>query len=281
MLTFVEAISLAGDRKKQNDDAYGADGAWAWVIDGATDLHATPLSGRASDASWFAHTLNAGFYGGEFNNRSADLRTELRYALGRVSLEAERFLHAEVPKWKLPIASVLMICETPTGEGVQGLDLGDCRIFALDADGAVHIAGGAQGGRDAEAAAAAKQTDADKPLLERSVTLNKLRESRASLNQLGAHWTAGLDPACVDHARLWALTLKKPAHVLLMTDGFAVLADQYGAYTPADLVRAVIERGLQELGRELRAIEAADAGGATHPRFKASDDATALLLRLT
>jgi hypothetical protein len=66
-----------------------------------------------------------------------------------------------------------------------------------------------------------------------------------------------------------------------MTDGFAVLADQYGAYDQAGLVRAVTERGLQELGRELRAIEAADAGGAKHPRFKASDDATALLLRLS
>jgi hypothetical protein len=39
--------------------------------------------------------------------------------------------------------------------------------------------------------------------------------------------------------------------------------------------------GLQELGRELRAVEAADAHGARHPRFKTSDDATALLLRLT
>ena len=35
------------------------------------------------------------------------------------------------------------------------------------------------------------------------------------------------------------------------------------------------------VGRELRAIEAADAGGSRHPRFKQSDDATAVLLRLT
>ena len=36
MLTLVEAISLAGDRTKQNDDASGAHGSFAWVIDGAT-----------------------------------------------------------------------------------------------------------------------------------------------------------------------------------------------------------------------------------------------------
>ena len=38
--------------------------------------------------------------------------------------------------------------------------------------------------------------------------------------------------------------------------------------------------GLAALGEELRAIEAGDAGGDRRPRFKKSDDATALLLRV-
>ena len=58
MLTFVEAISLAGDRSKQNDDASGFAGPRAWVLDGATDLHDAPLSGAKSDASWIAHFAN-------------------------------------------------------------------------------------------------------------------------------------------------------------------------------------------------------------------------------
>jgi hypothetical protein len=95
------------------------------------------------------------------------------------------------------------------------------------------------------------------------------------------YWTFCIDPACADQARSWSFALTRPAHVLLMSDGFAALTDRYGAYDGVGLVRAAIEKGLQELGRELRAIEAADAGGALHPRFKRSDDATALLLRLT
>ena len=59
MLTFIEAISLAGDRAKQNDDACGFTGNRAWVIDGATDMHDAPLTGVASDASWIAHFANA------------------------------------------------------------------------------------------------------------------------------------------------------------------------------------------------------------------------------
>ncbi|MBC7769764.1 MAG: hypothetical protein H7124_13365, partial [Phycisphaerales bacterium] len=58
MLTLVEAISLAGDRAKQNDDAYGFAGDRAWVIDGATDLHDKPIADAASDATWIAHSAN-------------------------------------------------------------------------------------------------------------------------------------------------------------------------------------------------------------------------------
>jgi hypothetical protein len=66
-----------------------------------------------------------------------------------------------------------------------------------------------------------------------------------------------------------------------MTDGFSALVDRYRAYDAAGLVRTAVDKGLHELGRELRAIETEDAGGAKHPRFKASDDATAVLMRLT
>jgi hypothetical protein len=172
-----------------------------------------------------------------------------------------------------------MIAET--GDGVCGADLGDCRVIGVGADGVAHIAGGAPHAADAETRRAAAQTDADKPLLERAETLARLRAERASINREGAHWTFGLDPACAEHTRDWRLRLPRPAHLLLMSDGFSALVDRYQAYDAAGLVRAALDKGLQELARELRAIEAADAAGTRHPRFKVSDDATALLMRLS
>jgi len=44
---------------------------------------------------------------------------------------------------------------------------------------------------------------------------------------------------------------------------------------------AAMDKGLAVLGEELRAIEAGDAGGDRFPRFKKSDDATALLIEVT
>lgn len=276
MFTLVEAISLAGDRAKQNDDTAGFADGRAWVIDGATDLHDKPLTGWASDVSWVAHCANRELY----KASALPLRDAIRSASAG-ALEDFNRRAGQLPdeRWKRPIASLLIAQETP--QGIEGVDLGDCRIFALDADGGSYVAGAHEDAADDESALAAQQTDNDKPLLQRADTIDMLRRMRDRQNGGGGSWTFSLDPACADHARAWSFELKRPAHLLLMTDGLAALSDRYGAFTPRALVQAALDRGLQELGRELRAIENADQSGSQHPRFKKSDDATGLLIRLT
>lgn len=271
MLTLVEAISLAGDRAKQNDDAYGFAHGRAWVLDGATDMMEQKLTRTVSDAAWIAQAANASLHAA----RSGSLRDLVRAASADAAATFAA-LGAEIAeRWMSPISSLLMLEETP--EGLSGIDLGDSRVFALGADGSVVTRGG-HDGVDDEVKLASRQTDADKPLLQRTATIDILRRARATLNREGSHWTFGLDPACADHVRAWEIRLPRPAHVLLMTDGFSALTDRYDAYDAGTLVQAALDKGLQELGREVRAIEDADAGG-KFPRFKKSDDATALLLR--
>jgi len=284
MLTFIESISLAGDRTKQNDDAFGSARTRGWVIDGATDLHETPLTNYASDAAWMATRLSerlagsATAYDGHGSNAD-DLRYEIKAASQALRDEWSESWPIPFEKWRSPIASTLLVSEF---EGaIHIVDLGDCRCFMLDADGVACVVGGPENAADSETQLAAQQTDAGKPLLRRESTIAQLRQLRAALNVEGRHWTFCLDPTCADHARAHRFELKRPAHILLMTDGFSALVDRYRAYDAAGLVRAALDKGLHELGRELRAIEIADAGGAKHPRFKTSDDATALLMRLT
>ncbi len=279
MLTFVDSLSLAGDRSKQNDDAFGVRGDRAWIIDGATDLHDTPLTGAASDAAWIANIASRHFHQAE-GVKDGDPRLLVAGASAAAGA-AFRHVVRDQPyeRWQSPIASLLMLVDA--ADGVRGLDLGDCRVFASDAQGAVFIHGGHDGGADQESALAAQQRDKDKPLLQRADTLAMLREQRARQNGGGGGWTFGLDPGCAQHARVWRMPLARPAHLLLMTDGFSALTDRYHAYGAGDLVAAALEQGLHDLARELRAIENADLCGDRHPRFKKSDDATALLLRLT
>lgn len=277
MLTFVEAISLAGDRAKQNDDTLGFRQHSAWVIDGATDLSPTPLTKTASDASWVAQVANTSLNAWTYGDLREAVRTASEAAASAFSYVTR---DAAIERWQLPIASMLMLTENESG-AIDGIDLGDCRVFALDSSG-VQTFGGHEGGLDEEVKLAASQPDADKPLLKRAAAIETLRRNRAAMNHEGGkQWTFGLQPGCADHARTWSISLKRPGHLLLMTDGFAALSDRYKVYEPAALVKAAISVGLQELGRELRALEVADASASRYPRFKQSDDATAILLRLS
>lgn len=67
---------------------------------------------------------------------------------------------------------------------------------------------------------------------------------------------------------------------LLASDGFLALATDYGRYDPDSLIAAAQGEGLEALLAELRAIEQGAPEGLSYPRFKTSDDATALLLRV-
>lgn len=282
MLTLIEAISLAGDRAKQNDDAWGKAHDFAWALDGATDLHNAPLSREASDAAWLAQALSQTLStcaspGGASERHLRDtLRTTAE--LTAFWWRDEGAQGRDVPRWMLPTASLLLVADNHGA--LQGVDLGDCRCFVLDAQGQAQTLGGHDSEDEMRAAADAIKRAGGAPLRD-AATLDALRAKRATHNTEGGYWVFGVQPECVEHARAWSLAPIRPAHVLLCTDGFSALVDRYHAYDAASLVQAALDKGLQELGRELRAIEAADAGGAKHPRFKPSDDATAVLLRLT
>jgi hypothetical protein len=280
MLTFVEAISLAGDRAKQNDDAVGFIGTRGWVIDGATDLHSDPLTFAASDASWLASYINRRLNDCGGNDHGATFRDISRDA---AQAFAATLNGRPYERWQSPTASVLVVKEVAGGR-VYGGDLGDCRCFGLDAEGGGHTRGSKDTATDDEQARARDATKraGAAALLRDPDTVTMLRRVRASHNlPESGYWVFGLQPECGDHARHWTLEMKGPSHLLLCTDGFSALVDRYKVYDAAGLVKAALDKGLQELGRELRAIETEDAGGAAHPRFKKSDDATALLLRLT
>lgn len=278
MLTVIDAVCLAGSRTKQNDDALGWTAGRAFVFDGATDLHDAPLTPAASDAAWIAR-----FAVGRFMAAPDD--EDLASLVRRVSAEARAAFDACLrgrpwpEPWMLPIASMMAVTET--ADGLAALNLGDCRLFALDAAGQAQTFGAAPQAKDEETAAAARLAapTASGANYRSPEALAVLRAQRAAQNA-GATAVFGVFPDCADLARAARLVLPRPAFALLATDGFAALCDAYGAYSPQAFVEAALEEGLAALAEELRAIETADDAGARHPRWKRSDDATAILVRL-
>jgi serine/threonine protein phosphatase PrpC len=285
MISLIDAASAPGREGRANEDAYGVSGDCAWVFDGATGVAETPLLPGDSDAAWLARV------GSELLTRHAlthdgDAASMVRVVLEEISarFEAEK-LRDPAARYERPTAALILL---RLREGViEAVNFGDCRLLVLFDDGRFEMFGSDPRAEEYERTGAARyaehrrRNNAGVPEIARPSVLEKLRQVRALHNTPGAYWVFGLDPEAADHLRMVSLPLAGQAHALLASDGFLALATDYGRYDPPGLVAAAREKGLSVLMNELRHIERVeDPDAMTYPRFKQSDDATAVLLRL-
>ncbi|MCF3640657.1 hypothetical protein LXM94_11845 [Rhizobium sp. TRM95111] len=284
-ITIRDSITDAGRPGGQNEDRSGATPQSAFVLDGATGLADERLfPDFRSDAEWLADFACRRFL-------EAD-GAALRDAVDAINRQAGEAVAAAaggrvLPAWALPIAGFQMV-RLEDGALVS-YGLGDCRLFLRsDADGAVFETSALRGNAAAEreearrSIAQAGGLQAYGTLSAHAAVREKLRESRARCNRPGARvWTLGTVPGAADHVVREVCPVGAPATGLLCSDGFAALCDQYGRYDPAGLVMAAAGRGLADLLGELRDIERRlDPDGRAYPRYKTSDDATAVLFRV-
>jgi Protein phosphatase 2C len=308
-LDVVEYLSLPGDPAKANEDAFGHDAGAAVVIDGATPLGDSLMPGP-SDAAWIAQfgarRLMAHLRDGD------GARKALRATLAdtQKSFEALR-RHAPEEMWQTPCASMMLAVEGNSGppphrarsahegevavagprasEGRRGSEIeffwyGDCAALVKQGDGPVTVVGETFDKRAAEAQRAqalAKEKNLSPAAgLSRAEFIGALRSRRNRINS-GDSWLFSPAVKAAAHVSRRFLKVASGGEILLATDGFLALASDYGAYSADSLMAAALDKGLAALGEELRAIEAEDAGGDKFPRFKKSDDATALLLKVS
>jgi Protein phosphatase 2C len=272
----IDAISLAGSRAKVNDDTYGMAGHRIWVIDGATGL-GDPLLPGHSDAAWVARTANRLLHA---HHGVRDTVQLVQAVIAGIlsAFEAER-LRPPGGRWELPCASLLLLTLTP--DAVEAAWLGDCRGI-LDIGGTLHTCGETPEGEAAERAWAGSLGGhlGAGAMLRSAQVIQALRDSRDSYNTGRGRWVLGLEPAAAQHMEHAVFAREGTVRGLLMSDGYSALELKYQRYGARALLDASSDKGLAAMGVELRAIEEIeDPAGARWPRFKQSDDATAVLFR--
>ena len=234
-----------------------------------------------SDARWIAQ-----FGARRFNAHAGEGEGSIRDWLRSAASEAETSFNAlrfrpPVENYEVAYASAIM--GAPDADAISFLWFGDCAALLRTVDGAFHLFGETINRKESERARVERLVKPGRPgpaaAGVRDEFLPVLRASRNYVNT-AEEWLFAPDEACADHAREARAVLAPGAPLLLASDGFLALASDYDRYTPEELLDAATTRGLAVLGEELRAIEAADPDGNRFPRFKRSDDATALLLRL-
>ena len=275
----IGALSLPGNPQKPNEDSYGVTPHAACVFDGATGLGEMLMPGK-SDAQWIAN-----FAARRFCAHAEAGQGGIRDWLRMAAEDAERSfvaLRRRAPReqYELPCASAVMIALD--GNLLHILWFGDCALMLRGPDGGFTFIGDTLSKKESERARVEKASRGlkDRPAdaILRDEFLPALRASRNLVNT-GSDWLFAPDPACAEHAKSTNFEIANGALLLLASDGFLALASDYQRYSPDELLSAVQQHGLQRMADELRAIEMADPAGMKYPRFKTSDDATALLLR--
>ena len=278
-ITVIEGLSTGGSAERLNEDAYGAVGSIAFVLDGVTSVSETPLMPGKSDAAWASHTARDLFLA-QAPSTVGDLRALITTVAEGITakFEAERSRPPR-ERYELPWTTMSLI-GVEAGK-IHIAYVGDSRVLIETDDDQVHNFGTNPSRTAFETRLAAKMIASRKgqPLGPATV-LPELRAARNTVNTNTGYWLLGADPAVGAHAIVTSIALSGPATVLLATDGFYSLVDDYERYGDRELIATAQTIGLQALARELRHIEDDDPNGERYPRMKKSDDATALLVRV-
>jgi len=275
VIDILDAVSLAGSRLRPNEDAFGAAFHRAWVIDGATSLGDSILPGP-SDAAWIAARTNFFFLR---HVTTPDTRDMLSGALRdlQASFARERLRKPE-ERWEVPFASFLMLTAKPGS--LEAVWLGDCRCLTRDSAGERRAFGATRQEEAAEAALAARFAATDGGSGSRTPeALALLREQRSKLGTPDHPTVLMPDPSCLEALQSETATRTGQARALLMTDGFSALGLRYHDVEDEVMISTAVDHGLAKLATRLRHIEAdIDPAARRFPRWKRSDDATALLV---
>jgi Protein phosphatase 2C len=276
----IDSLTLPGNPAKPNEDAFGHSANAALVMDGATGVGDSLMPG-ASDAAWLAQ-FGARRILSHLGESDAPVQA-VRAALADAE-KSFKALRRRAPKetYEIPFASMMLV--TAKAAGFEALSFGDCAALVKRPGAQIEILGIAFQNRTREAAGAARLAKAKglNPAARTNLPqfLDALRKERNSVNTGKGHWLFGPDVTAADHVAIKPVGAPAGTLVLLSTDGFLALASDYGRYDAEGLMAAAQTKGLKALGEEVRAVEAGDPEGVAYPRFKTSDDATALLLRL-
>lgn len=277
----IEGLSIPGSVERENEDALGANAGIAFVLDGVTGLADTPVMPGKSDAAWVAHAARDLLLK---HDRVSDVRALITDVAEGITkrFEAER-LRMPSAHYEMPWTTLSLIAVEPGRMHIAFV--GDSRVLVEGSDDQVHNFGVHPSRTAFESKLAAKMLAARKgqalgSALMRDTVLPDLRRARDTVNRPNGFWLLGADAAVGAHATVTSLELEGPATVLLATDGFYALVEDYQHYGDRELIATAQTLGLAILGRELRHVEDDDPDGEKYPRMKKSDDATALLVRV-
>jgi hypothetical protein len=266
-----EIATAAGQPGQPNEDWVGVTPTAVVLLDGLTaprDLD----SGCIHSVPWYVRRLGPALLA-----RLADSTVGLKLCLAS-AIEDVAALHDSTCDLTNPGTPQSTVAIVRVGDSeLEWLVLADS-VIVLDVGGELQVIsddrveGAAQAQRDE-----ALRSHVGSP--EHDQNVSRLVQAQRSLrNQPGGYWVAAADPAAATESLTGATLLSKVRRVAVLSDGAARLVEfQITGWDKT--LSTLTEDGPQALIAEVRQVEETDLAGDRWPRYKVSDDATAVHVR--
>jgi hypothetical protein len=271
-------VSLAtapGSADKPNEDFAAASNTVAVVLDGVTQRSGLG-TGCVHDAPWYVGQLGTRLLAHSVLPPDGNLTGALA-----VSIEEVAALHSETCDLAhpgSPSAAVAVLREQHNH--IDYLVLADCVLLA-EGPGGLHMISDDRIehlGQDEKQATQQEPTGspAHSRLMRQLVT-----ERQRHRNQPGGYWVAAGDPQAACHALTGSWNRRGIHRAAILTDGASRLVDHFALADWPELLSQLQASGPGSIIRQVREAENLDPDGSRWPRYKRSDDATAVFCQLT
>lgn len=282
---FSPALDKKGVEKKYSDDAiFISDNAVA-IFDGATGLsNRRIMKNGDSDASWLSNTAVKSMEKiADFTNPSPEIAKQI-IANIITEYEKNRYDYDDIKIFEQPSSTMLMVKKSKKEEILDLL---------LVADGTLMWqAGGDFSFIPPSEFLSSRGADLDKHIVEmlasgkslleaKNIMMDNFKQVRCLMNTPEAYGVLTLDYAVISHKDFKPLSqkFKTGDMILLASDGLTRFFDTYNMGNSYDFFN-LAKNSLQDLKNMVRDFEKSDINCEKLPRFKASDDISAVMIEV-
>ncbi len=274
-LVYVSFETCPGSASRPNEDFVAASPNVAVVLDGLT---APPElgTGCAHGTPWFVARLGTELVSAATTARDEPLEEIVAGAIKRVADAHARTCDLEHPG--TPSSSVAILREH--GQRVDYLVLFDS-VIVLDGPFGLKVITDHRVDAVAQAEHLATREHPIGSAAHQDRVRRLVAAQRRHRNRRDGYWVAAAKPTAANNAVAGSLPRDWVRRAAVLSDGVSCLVEQYGIADWAQLMTMLQQYGPQHVISRVREAEAGDPAGARWPRYKRSDDATAVLCLLS
>jgi len=262
-----------------NEDVAGINEYGAWLLDGATGLSGAKLTDEKSDARWYTKWWNS--YLSNHLKDNIPIAKIIANGISQVLIDFHEAIGNKLCS-ELDYPSSSIIALKWHENTIEYFSLGDSPLIIQKSDSLEEITDKIVPVLDEKVFDAIKQAIEEHNITSweaKKIVQPMLKKHRMMLNTKEGYWILGFDTKAVSKAYQGILSINEPTKILMASDGFSAFVDKYHAVEKKDFISQVENNGLVLIYNQIRYIENLDSDGIKYPRYKKSDDSSAIFFQ--